>query len=326
MPSTLNAPFIAFVAAVALAGCSKKDEAPAEPAPVEAPLVTEAAAAPRSDNVYSFKIGELSAIALRDGGMEVPNDNKTFAVGHKPEEVAQLLAANGQPTEKLALAIEPLLVKTADKVLLFDTGAGGNFGPGAGHLSASLTEAGIDPATVTDVFISHLHGDHIGGLMNAQGGLAFTNATIHMTKAEWDFLSTLKDDTARMIGVENHTALVALIKPKVNAFEPAADLVPGVVKAMDIKGHTPGHSGYLITSGADSLLFVGDMVHHFIVSVQQPDWTIAYDHDAPTAQASRKAVIADAAAKGQRVYAEHFPFPGLGRFEKKGEGYVWVAE
>lgn len=162
--------------------------------------------------------------------------------------------------------------------------------------------------------------------MNAAGGLAFPNATIHMTQAEWDFLSTLKDETAKMIGLENHKALVALIKPKVNAFAPAADLVPGVVKAVDIKGHTPGHSGYLITSGTDSLLFVGDMVHHFVVSVQQPDWTIAFDHDAPTAQASRKAVIADAAAKGQRVYAEHFPFPGVGRFEKKGDGYGWVAE
>ena len=321
-----NLSFIAFVAAVALAACSKKEEAPAEPAPAAAPPVAEAAPAPKSDNVFAFKIGELSATALRDGGMEVPNDNKTFAVGHKPEEVAALLAANGQPTDKLALTIEPLLVKSADKVLLFDTGAGGNFGPGSGHLPASLTEAGIDPATVTDIFISHLHGDHIGGLMNAAGGLAFPNATIHMTQAEWDFLSTLKDETAKMIGLENHKALVALIKPKVNAFAPAADLVPGVVKAVDIKGHTPGHSGYLITSGTDSLLFVGDMVHHFVVSVQQPDWTIAFDHDAPTAQASRKAVIADAAAKGQRVYAEHFPFPGVGRFEKKGDGYGWVAE
>jgi glyoxylase-like metal-dependent hydrolase (beta-lactamase superfamily II) len=276
--------------------------------------------------VYSFKVGELAAIALLDGGFEVPNDNKTFAVGHKPEEVAEVLAANGQPTDKLALTIEPLLVKSTEKVLLFDTGAGGSFGPGAGHLSASLTEGGIDPATVTDIFISHLHGDHVGGLLNPQGGLAFPNATIHMTQAEWDFLSTLDDDTALKVGVENHTALVATIKPKVAAFAPGADLIPGVVRAVDIKGHTPGHSGYLIISGTDSLLYVGDMVHHFVMSVQKPDWTIAYDHDAPTAQSSRKSVIADSAAKGQRIYAVHFPFPGLGKFEKKGESYVWAGE
>ena len=114
--------------------------------------------------------------------------------------------------------------------------------------------------------------------------------------------------------------------PKVAAIAPGAALSPGVVKAVDIMGHTPGHSGSLITSGTDSLLYVGDMVHHYVVSVQKPDWTIAYDHDAPTAQASRAAVIAQSAASGQRIYAVHFPFPGVGKFAKRGEEYVWVAE
>jgi glyoxylase-like metal-dependent hydrolase (beta-lactamase superfamily II) len=98
------------------------------------------------------------------------------------------------------------------------------------------------------------------------------------------------------------------------------------VKAVDIKGHTPGHSGYLITSGDQSLLYIGDTMHHSVISVQRPDWTIAFDGDAPTAQASRKQVIETSAASGQRVYAVHFPFPGIGKFEKLNETYVWVAE
>jgi glyoxylase-like metal-dependent hydrolase (beta-lactamase superfamily II) len=314
--SARAAPLAALAVASLLAACSKTADTPpppsaAEPAPA---AVAEAPAAPA--NVKSFMVGELSAMALRDGALEVPNDNKVFAVGRTPEEVASVLSAAGQPTDKLALTIQPLLVKAKDRVLLFDTGAGTLFGPGSGFLSNSFTEAGIDPASVTDIFISHSHGDHVGGLVNAQGALNFPNATIHLSKAEWKSMSAN----------EQYAAMNKAIKPKVEAFSPGAELVPGTVKAVDIKGHTPGHSGYLITSGAETLLYVGDSMHHFVVSVQKPDWTIAFDGDAPTAQKSRAELIAQSAASGQRIYAVHFPFPGLGKFAKQGETYEWVAE
>jgi glyoxylase-like metal-dependent hydrolase (beta-lactamase superfamily II) len=268
------------------------------------------------ENVKTFQIGELSAVALRDGDMELPNDNKVFGVGRTPEEVAAVLGAAGQSTDKLALNIEPLLVKAKDRVLLFDTGAGGNFGAGAGKLQDSFSEAGIDPQSVTDIFLSHSHGDHVGGLVNAQGALIFPNATIHLTKAEW------KD----MSGNAQYASLNAAIKPKVAAFTPGAELVPGVVKAVEIKGHTPGHSGYMITSGQDSLLYVGDSMHHFVVSVQKPEWTISFDGDSAVASKSRADLIAASAANGQRIYAVHFPFPGIGKFEKQGDKIVWVGE
>jgi len=308
--------FIAIGAAIVLAACSKPAEAPKEAAaPAPAP-VAEAAPAPKPANVHAFSIGELSAMALRDGAMELPNDNKVFGLGRTPEEVAAVLGAAGQPTDKLALTIEPLLVKAKDRVLLFDTGAGTLFGPGSGLLAGSLAEAGIDPSTITDIFISHSHGDHVGGLVNAQGALNFPNAKIHMAKAEWKSMSAN----------EQYGALVTAIKPKVEAFTPGAELVPGTVKAVDVKGHTPGHSAYLITSGADSLLYVGDSMHHFVVSLQKPEWAMAYDGDQKTGAASRAALIADSAAKGQRIYAVHFPFPGIGKFEKQGDGFAWVAE
>jgi glyoxylase-like metal-dependent hydrolase (beta-lactamase superfamily II) len=258
--------------------------------------------------------------------LEPPNDNKVFGVGLMPEDVAAVLSANNVATDKLPLSIQPLLVKTADKLLLFDTGAGGNFGPGSGKLLALFTAAGVDPATVTDVFISHAHGDHIGGLVNAQGGLAFPNAAIHISNPEWTFLSGLKDEQAKEMGLPNHAALVALVKPKIVGFTPGAELVPGVVTAVEIKGHTPGHSGYKITSGAGSLLYVADSMHHYIISVQKPEWTNAFDGDNKVATASRVALVKELAASGQRVFAVHFPFPGVGHMEKKGEGAVWVGE
>jgi glyoxylase-like metal-dependent hydrolase (beta-lactamase superfamily II) len=269
-------------------------------------------------DVSEFKIGQFTAIALKDGELKVPNDNKVFAVGRSPEDVARVLQAAGVPTNELELSIQPLFVRARDRVMLFDTGASNNFGPGAGKLAASMQEAGIDPASITDIFISHSHGDHVGGLVDASGAPVFANATVHISAPEWDFLKGKDDKSA--------AAVVAAVTPKVDAFAPGSEIIPGVVKAVEIKGHTPGHSGYLITSGADSLLYIGDTAHHYIVSVQEPDWTISFDSDAPTAQASRKELIAQSAATGQRIYAVHFPFPGLGKFAKRGDGYVWVPE
>jgi glyoxylase-like metal-dependent hydrolase (beta-lactamase superfamily II) len=319
----------AIVAATLLAACSKTPDAPpaaaAAPEPAPAPSA-EPAPAPKPENVRAFKIGEFSAFALRDGGLEPPNDNKVFGVGRTPEEVAALLSAAGQPTDKLSLSIQPLLVKTGDRVMLFDTGAGSNFGPGAGKLPVSFAESGVDQQTVTDIFISHAHGDHVGGLLNPAGELAFPNARIHLSKPEWAFLSGLNDEQAKMIGLDGHTALVAAMKSKVETFAPGAELVPGIVKAVEIKGHTPGHSGYLITSGTDSLFYVGDAVHHFVVSVQKPEWTNSFDGDGAVAAKTRAALISQAAQSGQRIYAVHFPFPGLGKFDERGDGFVWVAE
>ena len=313
-------PFL-LVTAFALTACSP----PAETAKQSAAAAT-AAPGVDAEGVKSFTVGELSAKALRDGGLDFPNDGKTFAIGHMPAEVAAVLTAAGLPTDKLSLSIQPLLVKTGDRVLLFDTGAGANMGPNGGELPASMAAARIDPQSITDVFISHAHGDHVGGLLNAEGTLAFPNAAIHISAPEWAFLKGLTAESGKNVGIAQQPQLVAAMEPKVAAFEPGADLVAGVVKAVEIKGHTPGHSGYLITSGQSSLLYIGDTAHHSIISVQKPDWTINFDTDAPTAQASRAALLAKSAASGQRIYAVHFPFPGLGKIQKRGDGFVWVAE
>jgi len=322
------ASFVAIAAAATLAACSKEAASPApeSAAPAPAPAAETPPPAPKPENAHNFKIGELQAVALRDGYLEFPNDNKVFGLGHSPDEVNALLTPAGLPTDKLQLSLQPLLVKTSDRVLLFDTGAAGAFGPTAGQLPASLAEAGVDPASVTDIFISHVHGDHVGGLVNGEGAPNFPNATVHISAPEWKFLTTVKPDLAKQMGIGNRDAIVAAVKPKVDAFKPGAELVPGVVKAVDIKGHTPGHSGYKITSGSDSLLYVGDSMHHSIISVQKPDWPMGFDADQKVGAKSRAALIADSAANGQRVYAVHFPYPGIGRFEKQGEGYVWVAE
>lgn len=323
MPKTLIRASLALavLSTLALAACSPKESSTptAEQTPPPA-----AKAEPSTPG--SIRIGELSGIALRDGGLEFPNDNKIIGVGKTPEDVAAVLTAAGLPGDKLSLTISPLLVKANDRTLLFDTGAGTNFGPNAGNLGKSLAEAGIQAQSITDIFISHGHGDHVGGLIDAEGALAFPNATIHMSAPEWAFLQGMSAEMAANTGNPRHAKMIEAITPKVSTFEPGAELIPGVVKAVPITGHTPGHSGYLIGTGENSLLFIGDSMHHYVVSVQRPDWTIAFDGDAPTAQKSRADLIAQSAANKQRIYAVHFPYPAVGTFEQRGQEYVWKPE
>jgi glyoxylase-like metal-dependent hydrolase (beta-lactamase superfamily II) len=300
----------------AMAGCSEsKLPATATPAP---PATATSEATPPADHsdVFRFRIGALDAIALKDGDIDAPNDGKTFGVGQPPDQVAALLKAAGQPTDVLHLSIQPLLVRDGKRILLFDTGAADASFARAGRLPASLHDAGVEPSQVTDIFISHRHQDHVGGLLTPAGALAFPNATIHLSAPEWEALKSDNDAAA----------LVAAITPKVAAFQPGAAILPGVVTAVAMDGHTPGHSAYEIASGDERLLYIGDVVHHFVVSVQRPEWTVQYDENAPLAQTHRRALLQRAAEGKLRVYAVHFPFPGLGRFDARGDSFVWVPE
>jgi glyoxylase-like metal-dependent hydrolase (beta-lactamase superfamily II) len=299
----------AIAALLAVCACSPKTQ----PA---APAETAQAPTPAAENVFRFKVGALDAAAVLDGTITVANDGKTFGVGRPASDVAAVLKAAGLPEDQLHLSIQPLLVRSGAQVILFDTGAGDVAFAKGGDLPASLRAAGVEPGQVTDIFISHAHPDHTGGLLDADGALAFPNAAIHMSAPEWE----------AMKAAAGQAALVAAIAPKVAAFQPGAAVLPGLITAVQVKGHTPGHSAYEITSGDQRLLYIGDTAHHSVISVQRPDWTIDYDGDARAAQASRRAFLQRAADQNLRLYAVHFPFPGLGHVKAQGEGFAWVPE
>lgn len=283
----------------------------------DAPTSPAAASPSKLANVTVFRIGQFQAFALADGVLDFPNDGKIFGLGHKPEEIGALMAATGLPVDRLSVDIHPLLVQGNNLLMLFDTGVGKADG---GKLMASLAAAGIDPIGVTDIFLSHAHNDHVGGLINADGTLAFPRATIHISSPEWAWL---RDRASKDEGT---AALVAAISPRIAPFAPGAEILPGKVYGVDIRGHTPGHSGYRIVSGSDSLLYVGDAVHHYVLSVRQPDWPIEFDADKPVAAASRRALLEKSSETGQRLYAGHFPFPNVGKVKRDGDGFVWIPE
>lgn len=298
----------AIAALLALGACSPRSE----PA---APAKTEAAPAP-TESVARFKIGALDAAALLDGTITTPNDGKTFGIGRPTSEVAAVLKGAGLSEDHLELSIQPLLVRAGERVLLFDTGAGDVAFAKGGRLQAALQGAGVEPGQVTDIFLSHSHPDHVGGLLGANGALAFPNATLRLAAAEWE----------AMKANGGQAALVAAVTPKVATFQPGAAVLPGLVTAVPVNGHTPGHSAYEIASGNERLLYIGDTAHHFAISVQKPDWTIDYDVDAPMAEKSRRALLQRAADQNLRLYAVHFPYPGVGRVKAQGDGFVWIPE
>src|SRR5690606_7287964 len=195
-------PLLVVALGATLAACSRNEQAAdAAATPAAAPETTQAAV-PASEDVHPFQIGSLQAAALRDGGMSVPNDNSVFGVGLTPSAVAGVPAAAGLETGQLHLSVQPLLVRDGERVYLLDTGAGGNMGDSAGKLGAALQAAGVDPAQVTDVFISHAHGDHVGGLVDAAGALAFPNAAIHISQPEWeDLQAQASGEGAAMAGL-----------------------------------------------------------------------------------------------------------------------------
>ena len=289
-------------------------------------VTDDAAAATPVAQFQKFKIGSYSAVALKDGVIEMPVDGKSFVLGQSNEAVGAVLKEGGAPTDHFEFSIQPLLVHAADHVLLFDTGVGNWYGDVGGKLPDSMKAAGEKPASVTDIFISHAHGDHIGGLITPSGALAFPNATIHMSAPEWKWLSSLTEDQAKNMAIQHVAAFVSAIKPKVVPFQPGANLLPGIVKAVDLKGHTPGHSGYLIGSGPQSVLVFGDAMHSFLVSVGKPSWQVAFDSDQQLGAATRAALVSDSAASGQRLFSEHFPFPGLGKIVKTQSGTRWQPE
>ncbi|MAP94190.1 MAG: MBL fold metallo-hydrolase [Ponticaulis sp.] len=305
--------------ALILSACAPEEAPAPEPTPTATPEATptpdvsETPTATASDDVLSFMIGDLEATALLDGGFTMPVSESPFAAEQTAEEISAALEDAGVESATLSLALHPLLVKTPDGVILFDSGTGG---PPAGALMSSLDDAGIDPADVTDILISHSHFDHVGGLATSGGELIFPNATIRMSAPEWEFMQAN----------EQQAILVGAITPKVETFEPDAEIIPGVVTAVEVAGHTPGHSAFRLGAGDDTLLYIGDSMHHYVISVQHPGWKIAFDTDEPTARASREALLAELAESGEPIYAFHFPFPGIGHIEMADDGFVYVED
>jgi len=244
-----------------------------------------------------------------------------------PAKVQKALARS-YLKDPVETSVNGYLINTGAKLVLVDTGAAGLFGPTLGNLAANLRAAGYQPEQVDEVYITHMHADHVGGLM-AGDKLAFPNATVRADKRDADYwLSQANMDAAPEDAKGFFKGAMASLNPYIAAgkfkpFDGATELVPGV-KAAASRGHTPGHSVYVVESKGQKLVLWGDLMHAAAVQFPDPSVTIQFDGDPKAAAAARKKAYADAAKNGYWVAAAHLPFPGVGHLRAEGKGYVWV--
>jgi glyoxylase-like metal-dependent hydrolase (beta-lactamase superfamily II) len=303
-------------------------------AAVAAPLLpsirAEAAApvaAKQVPGVYRYKVGDIEVTVVTDGGRTVPLAD-TLVKNATKDQVNAALQAAFMEKDKFSFFFNPVVVNTGSKLVAIDSGNG----PGAfeqtkgavGQYHTNLAAAGIDAKNIDIVAISHFHGDHINGLVTADGKPAFANAEVMVPAAEWAFwmddgnMSRAPD--AMKPNFQNVRRVFGALQGKVTQHEPNKDIAPGL-KSVPTVGHTPGHTSYIIGSGPQSVMVQSDVTNLPALFVRNPGWHASFDMDGPQAEATRRKLYDQLVADRMVVQGYHYTFPAAAYVEKDGDGY-----
>jgi glyoxylase-like metal-dependent hydrolase (beta-lactamase superfamily II) len=274
--------------------------------------------------IYRIAVGDIEVTAVLDGYIDLGVDLFPDA---KADEVAKLQQANFVPVgDMLRASVNCFVVNTGDKLAIVDAGGRNLLGPTMGDMPAGLAAAGIDPAAVDVVIATHMHPDHIGGITTTNGAAAFTNAELVVHKDDWDF----------WMSPENLAGAPEFFKPFFQAAQAAGtpyvktvrkiggdeEIIPGI-RSMALPGHTPGHTGFVVSSGTDTLLIWGDIVHSPMLQFAHPNWSIAFDTSPEVAAGTRRRAFDMAVTDRLLVAGMHLPFPGIG-YVMRGGGFKFV--
>jgi glyoxylase-like metal-dependent hydrolase (beta-lactamase superfamily II) len=299
-----------------------------------APIAPSLAAAPpagkQAAGVYRYKVGAIEVTAVTDGMRDAPLG--TLVKNASAEQVNAALQAAYLPKDKFPFIFTPIVVNTGARLVMIDTGLGpATFEQSkgtAGQAHANLAAAGIDRKAIDAVIISHFHGDHINGLLNADNSPAFPNAEVMVPEPEWAFWMDDAKMSSAPEGLKGNFAncrrVFGPLAANVTKYGDKKELVAGVT-SMFTHGHTPGHSSHIISSGSDSVLVQADVSNHPALFVRNPGWHAVFDMDAAMAEAGRRKLYDQLAADKMRMQGFHFPFPAVGYIEKDGNGYRYTA-
>jgi glyoxylase-like metal-dependent hydrolase (beta-lactamase superfamily II) len=278
---------------------------------------------------YALKVGEIDVMVVSDGVLSLPG----AMLGHNVDPAVRgaWLENNFLPPDVLEWALNVVVVKSGDRTILIDAGLGADPDlnlPRAGRLIQRLEAAGIDLTSVTDVVLTHLHMDHIGGLLvDGVKDRLRPDLRIHVAAAEVKFWESPDfSHTAMPPGFPDALRSTAKrfmkeYRSHLRPFEEEYEVAPGVV-VHRTGGHTPGHSVVRLASGGDGLTFAGDAV--FAVGFEQPDWHNGFEHDPEEAARVRVRLLRELAETGEMLVATHLPFPSVGRVAVDGDAFRWV--
>lgn len=321
----------AIAAALSLAAAIVIDLAPS-PASAAAPMVGT-----QAPGFHRMILGAFEITVLSDGTHPFPvHKVLTKVVGDKgaiPQDQASpgeadALLAESKLAVPVAGSINAFLINTGSKLILIDSGAGSLYGDCCGHLIDNLKSAGYEPDQVDEIYLTHLHADHVGGIA-PNGAMAFRNAIIRVSQVDADYwLNDKNEQAAPKLLNSMFEGDKASLKPYIDAgrFKPFAygqQLSPGITPIAS-PGHTPGHSFFMVESRGQQMLMWGDVVHVAAVQFPNPSVTLAYDSDAEMAENEREAIFSDAARKGYWIGAAHISFPGVGHVSASQGQFYWI--
>jgi glyoxylase-like metal-dependent hydrolase (beta-lactamase superfamily II) len=263
---------------------------------------------------------------VHDGVWQRPID-AAFIPNTPFPDVQRAMAQAAMPSNDwLPTPFTPLVIETAGKRVLIDTGTGGQIAPTANAFAANLAGAGIAASTIDIVLVSHFHPDHINGIKTKDNARVFPHAEIKVPAAEWDFWmddANLRAAPAAMkVYFLNARRIFADMAREVTRFT-EGEIAPGLV-ALAAPGHTPGHAVFTASSGRETMLVLSDTTNHPAVFARHPEWQPVIDMDGPQAVAMRRKLLDRAAADRMLVHGYHFPFPACGAIVREGNGYAFV--